>query len=42
MKVIISLAILAGLASLAQAQDRPVPDINKSPWSATTKSAATA
>ena len=37
MKVIISLAILAAFASLAQAQERPVPDINKSPWSATTK-----
>ena len=36
MKVILSLGILATLVSLAQAQEKPVPDLNKSPWSATT------
>jgi hypothetical protein len=36
MKVIVSLGILAALGSLAQAQERPVPELNKSPWSATT------
>ncbi len=36
MKVILSLGILATLGSFAQAQERPVPDLNKSPWSATT------
>jgi hypothetical protein len=36
MKVMISLGIVAALGALAQAQDKPVPDINKSPWSATT------
>lgn len=36
MKVMISLGIVAALGSLAQAQDKPAPDINKSPWSATT------
>lgn len=35
MKVVLSLGILLALGSLAQAQDKPVPDINKSPWSAT-------
>jgi hypothetical protein len=36
MKVILSLGFLAALGALAQAQERPVPDLNKSPWSATT------
>jgi hypothetical protein len=36
MKVILSLGLLAALGSLAQAQEKPVPDLNKSPWSATT------
>jgi hypothetical protein len=36
MKVILSLGILAALGCLAQAQEKPVPDLNKTPWSATT------
>ncbi len=36
MKVILSLGILAVLGSLAQAQEKSVPDLNKSPWSGTT------
>ena len=36
MKLILSLGIFAALGSFAQAQEKPVPDINKSPWSATT------
>lgn len=39
MKVILSLSFLAALGALAQAQaqeKKPVPDLNKSPWSATT------
>jgi hypothetical protein len=36
MKAILSLGIVAALGALAQAQERPVPDLNKSPWSATT------
>ncbi len=36
MKAILSLGFLAALGSLAQAQDKAVPDSNKSPWSGTT------
>ena len=36
MKVILSLGLLAALVSLAQAQEKSVPDLNKSPWSGTT------
>ena len=36
MKVALTLGVLVTLTSLAQAQERPVPDINKSPWSGTT------
>ncbi len=36
MKAFLSLGILVALGCLAQAQDRPVPDLNKSPWSGTT------
>jgi hypothetical protein len=36
MKVTLSLGFLAVLGALAQAQEKPVPDLNKSPWSATT------
>ena len=36
MKIIPSLGILVALVALAQAQEKPVPDLNKSPWSATT------
>jgi hypothetical protein len=36
MKVALSLGILAALGCLAQAQEKPAPDLNKSPWSGTT------
>ena len=36
MKVFLSLGIVAALGALAQAQERPAPDLNKSPWSGTT------